>query len=108
MAYKVHFSEQAAVDLDEIIKYINDELCSPQAAGRFFHVVNEKIGLLRDNPYMFPLYHNERLSAEGYHSVVIRNFLMFYLVDDGEMNVNISRILYGMRDIPAVFGKSES
>jgi toxin ParE1/3/4 len=96
MAFKVKFSDQAADDLDEIIRYISEELRNPQAAGHFYGAVDEKLALLREHPYMFPLYHDGKLSAEGFHSVAIGNFIMFYLVDDDMSLVNIARILYGV------------
>ncbi|MDR3288403.1 MAG: type II toxin-antitoxin system RelE/ParE family toxin [Peptococcaceae bacterium] len=104
MAFKINFSEQAADDLDKIVKYIREELSNPQAARRFYEAVDEKLRLLREHPYMFPSYHDEKLSAEGFRSAVIGNFMMFYLVDDGMSLVSIARILYGKRDIPTVWG----
>jgi toxin ParE1/3/4 len=103
MIYKVRYSERAAGDLADIISYISDELCNPQAAERFYHSVSEKLGLLREHPYMFPLRHEGKLNAEGVRFAVIGNYLMFYLVDDDNSVVNIARILYGRRDIPSVF-----
>jgi addiction module RelE/StbE family toxin len=103
MVFKVDFSEQAADDLDEIIRYISGELCNPQAAERFFNAVDKKRGLLREQPYMFPLYHDEKLSADGYRFSAIGNYVLFYLVDDEKSVVSIARILYGGRDIPSVF-----
>jgi plasmid stabilization system protein ParE len=76
MAFKIKFSEQAADDLDEIVRYISEELCNQQAAEHFYDAVDEKLALLRKHPHMFPLYHNEKLSAEGVHSVVIGNFVL--------------------------------
>jgi addiction module RelE/StbE family toxin len=102
MAFKVNFSEQAAADLSEIIRYISKELFNPQAAERFYNAVNDKLDLLREQPYMFPLHQDERVCVDGYHSAVVGNFLLFYLVNDEIATVNIARILYGKRDIPAV------
>ncbi|MDR1194251.1 MAG: type II toxin-antitoxin system RelE/ParE family toxin [Peptococcaceae bacterium] len=106
MAFTVKFSEQAAADLDEIIRYISYDLGNPQAAENFYKAVNEKLGSLREYPYMFPLYHYEKLSSEGYRYAVIGNFLLFYLVDEDEPVVSIARILYGKRDMPSIFGDS--
>jgi len=107
MAFRVEFSDQAADDLNEIIRYINDELFNPQAAERFYHAVSEKLELLREQPYIFPLYHDEKLSAEGFHFVVIGNYLMFYIIDDDTSVVSIARLLYGKRDISAIFENSQ-
>ena len=102
MAFKVKYSEQSSLDLADILEYISDELCSPKAAEKFFIGVVKKIELLRENPYLFPLYHDEMLSAEGYRFAVIGNYLMFYVIDDGNSMVSIFRILYGRRNIQAI------
>ena len=103
MIFKLRYSERAADDLEDIINYISDELCSPQAAEHFFNAVDEKLGLLREHPYMFPLYHDEKLNADGVRFAVIGNYLLLYLVDDENSVVNIARILHGRRDILSVF-----
>jgi plasmid stabilization system protein ParE len=106
MAFRVAYSEQASIDLDEIIGYIHDELHSPQAAEKFYRRVMETVKTLRDNPYLFPLYHDEKLSAEGYHYVMVGNYMMFYVIDDIAKAVSIARIVYGRRNIPAIKIKS--
>jgi len=65
MVFKVTYSEKASDDLSDIIRYISYKLNSPQAAERFFTKVLQKIEWLRENPYLFPLYHDEKLSADG-------------------------------------------
>ena len=103
MAFKVKYSEQASDDLADIIRYINDVLCNPRAAERFFIATTEKIKLLRENSYLYPLHHDKQLRAEGYRFVAVGNYLMFYVIDDGNSIVNIVRIVYSKRNIPAIF-----
>ena len=105
MAFRVKYSEVAADDLFEIISYISDKLCNPQAVERFYNTLNEKLSLLREHPYIFPLHHDEKLNAEGVHFTAIGNYLIFYVIDNDNSIVNIVRILYGRRDIPSVFEK---
>ena len=102
MAFKVKYSEQSSKDLADIIKYISYELCSPKAAENFYMGVLEKIELFSENPYIFPLYHDERPSAEGYRFAVVGHYLMFYVIDDDNSIVTIVRILYGRRNIAAI------
>jgi len=47
MTFDVEFSEQGNRDLDEIIRYISEELFSPQAAQKFYSAVNEKLKYYR-------------------------------------------------------------
>jgi len=103
MAFRTEFSEQADFDLDEILRYISDELCAPRAAERFYLAVFDKLDFLRDNPYMYPLHHNEMLNAKGLHFIIISNYLLFYTINDIENVVTIVRILYGKRDFNTAF-----
>ena len=84
------------------MRFLSDELYSPKAADKFYKGVSDKIELLRDNPYLFPLYHDEKLSAEGYRFAVVGNYLIFYVIDDSNSVVTIVRILYRRRNIPAI------
>ncbi|MCL2189156.1 MAG: type II toxin-antitoxin system RelE/ParE family toxin [Defluviitaleaceae bacterium] len=102
MAYKVTYSTQASIDLEAIIEYIYGELHNPQAAQNFFNKTDETLVRLRDNPFIFPLHHDERLSAKGLRFVTIGSYLMFYAVDEKNNLVNIARIIYGRRNISAI------
>jgi len=105
MAFQTSYSEQAAVDLADIIRYLNDELCNPQAAKRFYKEASKRLELLCDNPYMYPLHKDGKLYAEGYRFIVIGNYLMFYVINEDSRVVNIVRIVYGGRNLSAIFGE---
>ena len=77
MTYNVEFSELGNHDFDEIIRYIREELFSPQASQKFFSDVNEKLVLLQNFPHLYPLYHDDKLANEGFRFVTIGNYLMF-------------------------------
>jgi len=103
MAYRAKFSELAAEDLDEIMRYFCEELLMPQAAGRFYNSVDKQLGLISDNPQMYPLHHDEKLRAAGLRFVTIGKYIMFYSVDDCASEVIIVRVVYGGRDFSSVF-----
>ena len=103
MAFRTEFSERAVADLDEILRYMCEDLCNHQAAERFFLTVNEKLELIGENPYMYPLHHDEKLNAEGYRFVVVENYLLFYVLSDVDSVASTVRIVYGGRDFSAVF-----
>jgi len=60
MAFQVRHTEQSYDDLDGIIGYISEELFNSQAAERFYNNVAEIIERLKENPYIFPLYHDQK------------------------------------------------
>ena len=45
-----------------------------------------------------PLVRDNRLAAMGYRWVGIKNYIVFYTVDEASKNVYVERILYGRRD----------
>ena len=103
MATRTKLSELAADDLNEVMRYYCEELFIPQAAANFHNNVLKQIDLIDDNPMMYPLHHDEKLHAEGYRFVTIGRYLMFYIVSDDETHVDVVRIVYGGRDLSALF-----
>ena len=102
MGFRIKFTNQAALDLSKIVEYIRDELYSPKAAEHFYHNVDKKLKKIRENPLMYPLSQDELLRAKGYHTVVIGNYLLFYLINEDTNIIYISRIIYSKRDLTAI------
>ncbi len=102
MGYKVKLSQEADADLDEILTYLIETLCAPKAAQRFFSAISKQLGLLCDNPHMYPVHHDERLSMQGLRFIAIGKYLLFYTVDDPDL-IHVVRILYGKRDFASEF-----
>jgi len=103
MDFRVKLSEQAAQDVSDIIEYICDVLYNPGAAEHFYSEVNKKRGKISENPYMYPLSRDKKLSAECIRTAIIGNYLMFYSVDEANNTACIIRIIYGKRDLISIF-----
>ena len=103
MAYKPKFSDLAADDLDEIIRYFCDDLYMPQAAGRFHKSIYKQLDLICNNPCMYPLHHDDKLRNAGLRFVTVGKYVLFYTVDDYATVVNIVRIVYGSRNFSIIF-----
>jgi toxin ParE1/3/4 len=99
MGYNVLFTESFSDDLDETIDYIANKLMNPTAAGKFMNNVQKMLDTICDNPYVFPLYHDDILAEKGYHFVTISNFLLFYGVDDYAKTVTVMRLIYGKQNL---------
>ena len=103
MGFRIKFSNQAAQDFSDIVEYISDKLYSPTAAERFYQETGKRLGKISENPFIYPVSRIDRLSADGYHVAVIGNYLMFYLINEADSIAYIVRIVYGKRDISAIF-----
>lgn len=50
------------------------------------------------NPLMYALCDNNRLKSKEYRKAVIKNYIMFYSVDEVKQTIYIMRFIYGRRD----------
>lgn len=99
MAYDVRIMEKAEADLSEIVTYISDTLCNPQAAENLLEDFLEEKASISDNPYMYPLSNDAHLQTLGYHRFLFKkSYVALYLIDDKEKTVSIMRIFYAKRN----------
>ncbi len=92
--YKVKIYPTAKQDLLEIIDYLNT--LSREAALRYYDLLAEEIASLSTMPERYPRPKDLALAAKGYRYLVVKNYLVFYVVSGD--TVQIRRILYGRRD----------
>jgi toxin ParE1/3/4 len=98
MVYKVVVSSSAKNDMLEIGEYIAVELLAPNAAGNHLDAFETQIADLNYMPKRFALVFDERLAQMGIRSVDVKNYTLFYHVDDGTETVTIISVMYSRRD----------
>ncbi len=97
MNYKVIVSEQAERDLNGFYSYIYCELKS--SAERVALRLRGAMVGLSVLPKRYRVYPMEPWLSREVRSVAVGNYVMFYLVKDAELEVWITRIVYGKRDM---------
>lgn len=103
MTYKVFFSKAFEDDLDGALEYISRKLYNLSAAQRLLNKVSDTVSLLEENPMLFPLYHDDVLAKQGLRYTVISNYLLFYKVNEQTKTVDLSRFIFGDRNITNMF-----
>ena len=94
---KLKYLPLALKDLTNITDYIVYTLKAPKAALDLINEFDKSISHLQQFPYSCRAYQPiEKLETE-YRMLPIRNYLVFYLVTD--QNVEIHRIIFGRMDI---------
>lgn len=96
--YGVDVSEPAKQDLLDIGRYISAQLNAPIASAQTVDLLDEGMHSLESNPKRHALVRDERLAAMGYRTLPVKNYLIFYKVNERARSVDIVRILYGRRD----------
>ncbi len=105
MAYNYIFTEKAAGDLDEIIKYIREDLSNPTAAKQFYEKVFDLIDKVREFPETGMIVDNEYIADREIHRLLIDNYIMYYKAEETGKRIVIVRIIYGKRNLAEILKK---
>ena len=96
--YTVKLTRQAEEQLREIVEYIRFTLQAPNTASKMLDALAEEIYSLDQFPYRAPLTEEEPWHSQGVHRIAVKNFLIYFWVDEAQKNVQVTGIIYGRRD----------
>ena len=96
--YKIAYLPLALHDLLSIVKYIKEKLHNPQAAEDLAEEIVAKIENLKDFPYANRVYLPLKELKQEYRRMVVKNYLIFYWVDEENKTVTVARVIYSRRD----------
>ena len=105
--FAVSIGEQAEAQLTELFHYIRDSLQAPRAAGDMLDLLDKEIQSLSRYPNRYALIEEEPWHSAGVHRITVKNYLVYYLVDDAARFVNVTAIIYGGRDQKKQLAKME-
>lgn len=97
--YKLEFLPIAKKDIDEIIYYITNNLKNETAAINLSKEFIKNANNILDFPYGLPEYKLKHKLKNVYRSLKIKNFLMFYMINEKDKIITIVRVLYQKMDI---------
>jgi toxin ParE1/3/4 len=99
MTWKVIYSDEAQIDLQEIYDYIAVILLEPEIAERQSERIMNAADSLISFPFRYRIYDIEPWRKMNLRVLPIDNYLIFYKPDESTNIVQIIRIMYGGRDI---------
>jgi len=91
--YRIRYLPETMTDRTRIKDYLSQYYES--TVKKFFTVLKEKIERLKDFPYSCPVYEDD----SDYRTLVVEDYLVFYMVDEERKIVEIHRIFHGSQDI---------
>jgi plasmid stabilization system protein ParE len=98
MNYSLNITDIAEEDILGTVRHITNVLKNPIAANNLLDEIERHEKILEDTPGIYPFIHDEYLAGKGLKYIIIKNFLLFYTIDEKDKIVNIVRFLYGRRD----------
>ena len=99
--YRLTFLPITKQDMTNIARYISHELFNPTAADVLANEMIDAAERLCDFPYINALHQTVNPLKHEYRKLLVKNYIMFYWVDEQDKLITIARVIYARRD----FGK---
>ena len=96
--YKLDYLPAARADIGEAIRYIHVDLKNPMAAKQLAREFSQAAERLRIFPFANPVYHGSVPLEQELRKLMVKNYIMFYCVDEEHQVVTITRVLYAGMD----------
>lgn len=96
--YAVKVTSQAEAQIQEIIYYITHSLKAPDAALHLLDVLEESFLSLSQFPQRVSLVNEEPWHTNGIRRLPAKNFLVYFWIDEDNMRVQITAVIYAKRD----------
>lgn len=96
--YTVRITRQAREHLRGIKSYIAEELLAPDAAKNTMAVLKREIKSLSRMPERVKLTEEEPWGSEGIHRMRVKNYYVYFWIDEDNSKVQVTSVIYGARD----------
>lgn len=96
--YMVRITRQAQDHLRGIKEYITNELFAPDAAKNTIAALKKEIKSLSQMPGRINLTDEEPWRSEGVHRMRVKNYYVYFWIDEDNCKVQITSVIYVARD----------
>ena len=96
--YTVKLTRQAQAQLEEIVEYVASTLQAPGTALRLLDRLEQEIASLSSFPGRAALTEEEPWHSLGIHKLSVKNYLIYFWIDEAQHVVQVTAIIHGRRD----------
>lgn len=96
--YTVKITSQAEEQIQEIMHYIAYDLKAPAAALHLLDALEDSFASLTYFPQRVTLIDEEPWHTSGIHRLPVKNFLVYFWIDEDNLKVQITAVIYTKRD----------
>lgn len=96
--YTVKITSQAEEQIQEIVHYISRELKALEAALHLLDALENSFVSLAQFPQRVALVDEEPWRTNGIRRLPIKNFLVYFWIDEDNLRVQVTAVIYGKRD----------
>ena len=102
--FTVEVTAAAERDIFNTIGYISKNLDAPQAASDHMDAIDDALDNLAISPFNHPFVRDEKLARIGFRWVSVKNYTLFYIVNQADAKVKVMRFLYTKCDWQQLLG----
>ena len=96
--YRVEITKYAQKQIKDIARYVKVELKNPGAAKRLLFDLKKSILSLENMPHRIPLTDEDVWRGENIHKMAVRNYLVYFWIDEIKNVVYITAVVYSKRE----------
>ena len=96
--YNVKITSQAEEQIQEIVHYITNDLKAPAAALHLLDALEDSFTSLAHFPQRVVLVDEEPWHTNKVHRLPVKNFLVYFWIDEDKMKVQVIAVIYEKRD----------
>lgn len=100
--YNLEILPIAKKDMDEIIYYISHNLKNIIVSRKLLEHFIKAFDSIIDFPYGYSVYQSGKTLENEYRIFRVKNFLMFYTINEKEKVITIVRVLYQKMDVSEI------
>lgn len=97
--YTLEFLPIATLDINNIVYYISHNLNNNKAARELIKTFNKSFYNIVEFPYGCSIYSPTKKLKNDYRSYKVKNFHMFYTINEKTKAITIVRVLYQRMDL---------
>lgn len=102
MSFSIFIAKTAERDILNALDYIEYSLKYPKAADDLLNEIDLKINSLSSFPSKNTLIDDPILSAWGVRYIRVKNYIVFYIINEEEQQISIIRFLYAKSNWNAI------
>ena len=96
--YTVKITSQAEEQIQEIMHYIINDLKAPDAALHLLDALEDSFTSLAHYPQRVVLVDEEPWHTNKVHRLPVKNFLVYFWIDEESLKVQVIAVIYDKRD----------
>ena len=97
-SYEILMTRDATDDLTELRNYIAYSLLAPDTALSYIRVIRKEIESLSIMPARYKTLDDEPWRSRGIRRIIVKNFYIYYRIDEDAGQVYILNVIYAKRD----------